>query len=78
MGSERLRQALYMCALSSKRCNPALASFVARLTTAGKPPNVILLAVARELLVFAHAIIRTQKPFELAARLAGQPEPAPR
>ena len=66
MGSERLRWALYMCALSSKRRNPALTGFVARLTAAGKPPKVILLAVARKLLIFAHAIIRTQKPFELA------------
>ncbi len=78
MGSERLRRALYMCALSSKRRNPALAGFVARLTAVGKPPKVILLAVARKLLVFAHAIIRTQTRFELAAGLAGQPEPAPR
>lgn len=78
IGSERLRRALYMCALSSKRRNPALAEFVARLTAAGKPPKVILLVVARKLLVFAHAIIRTQKPFELTTGLVGQPEPAPR
>lgn len=56
-----------MCALSSKGRNPAFAGFVARMTTAGKPPKVILLAVARNLLVFAHAIIRTQKGFALAS-----------
>lgn len=67
MGSERLRRALYMCALSSKRRNPALAAFVERLTVAGKAPKVILLAIARKLLVFAHAIVRTQKPFALVA-----------
>lgn len=67
MGSERLRRAMYMCALISKRRNLALASFVARLTAAGKPPKVVLIAVARKLLVFAHAIIRTQRPFQLAA-----------
>ncbi len=77
MGSERLRRALYMCALSSKRRNPALAGFVVRLAAAGKAPKVILLAVARKLLVFAHAIIRAQKPFKMAAGLAGQPEPSP-
>lgn len=65
MGSERLRRALYMCALSSKRRNPALIGFVERMTAAGKPPKVILLAVARKLLVFAHAIVRTQRPFAL-------------
>lgn len=65
MGSERLRRTLYMCALSSKRRNPALAAFVERMTVAGKAPKVILLAIARKLLVFAHAIIRAQKPFTL-------------
>ena len=52
-----------MCALSAKRTNKALADFVRRMTAAGKPPKVILVAVARKLLVYAHAVIRTQKPF---------------
>jgi transposase len=63
IGTERLRSTLYMCALSAKRTNKALASFVQRMTAAGKPPKVILVAVARKLLVYAHAVIRTQKPF---------------
>lgn len=62
-GSDRLRSTLYMCALSAKRTNKALAGFVHRMTAAGKPPKVILVAVARKLLVYAHAVIRTQKPF---------------
>ena len=72
MGSERLRRALYMCALSSKRSNLALADFVKRMTAAGKPPKVVLLAIARRLLVFAHAIIRTQQPFTLLIPSAGR------
>lgn len=64
MGSERLRSTLYMCALSAKRSNKALAAFVERMTAAGKPPKVILVAVARKLLVYAHAVIRTQKAFD--------------
>jgi transposase len=63
VGSPRLRGTLYMCALSAKRTNKALAAFVGRMTTAGKPPKVILVAVARKLLVYAHAVVRTQKPF---------------
>jgi len=39
IGSEHLRSALYMCALSAKRTNKALAVFVGRLTAAGKPPR---------------------------------------
>ena len=47
----------------SARTNKALLGFVARLKHAGKPPKVILVAVARKLLVYAHAVVRTQKPF---------------
>ena len=63
IGSPRLRSTLYMCALSAKRTNTALAAFVSRMSHAGKPPKVILVAVARKLLVYAHAVIRTQTPF---------------
>lgn len=63
VGSRRLRGALYMCALSAKRTNKAMADFVRRMTAAGKPPKVILVAAARKLLVYAHAVVRTQKPF---------------
>ncbi len=64
IGTERLRSTLYMCALSAKRSNKPLAAFVARMTAAGKPSKVILVAVARKLLVYAHAVIRTQKAFK--------------
>lgn len=61
-GSERPRRAL-----SSKRRNPAFTGFVKRLIAAGKPSKVILLAIARKLLVLAHAIVRTQRLFEFSA-----------
>jgi transposase len=51
IGRERLRSTLSMGALSAKRANKALAGFVQRLTAAGKPNKVILVAVARKLLV---------------------------
>ncbi len=63
VGNERLRSTLYMCALSAARTNKALLGFVGRLKAANKPPKVILVAVARKLLVYAHAVVRTQKPF---------------
>lgn len=64
IGDRRLRGILYMCALSAKRTNKAMADFVRRMTDAGKPPKVILVAVARKLLVYAHAVVRTQRPFQ--------------
>ncbi len=45
----------------------ALAAFVARMTTAGKPPKAISVAVARKLLVYAYAVIRTQQAFGSSA-----------
>jgi transposase len=63
IGSSRLRSALYLAALSAKRHNPKLADFVQRMQAAGKAARVTLIAVARRLLVYAHAVIRTQKPF---------------
>jgi len=68
IGSERLRSALDMCALSAKRTNKARADFVGRLTAAGKPPKVILIAVARKLLVFAHAVILGTGVAQIAVR----------
>jgi transposase len=49
--------------LSAKRTNKASGGFVDRMAAAGKPPKVILVAVARKLLVYAHAVVRTQMPF---------------
>jgi transposase len=63
IGSERLRRTLFMGALSAKRTNKALGGFVDRMAAAGKPPKVILVAVARKLLVYAHAVVPTQTPF---------------
>jgi transposase len=63
IGNAGVRSALFMCALTARRHNPRLAEFVKRMTEAGKPNKVILIALARKLLVMAHAVIRTQTPF---------------
>jgi transposase len=63
IGNAAIRSALYLCALSARRHNPRLKDFVGRMQAAGKPNKVILVAVARKLLVMAHAVIRTQQRF---------------
>ena len=50
--------------LGAKRTNTSLAGLVARMTAAGQPPKVVLVAVARKLLVHAHAVVPTQRPFD--------------
>ena len=64
IGNAALRSALFLCALTARRHNPRLAEFVKRLGDAKKPNKVILTAVARKLLVMAHAVIRSQTPFQ--------------
>lgn len=62
-GRRRVRQALYMAALSIARGSSPLAAFHQRLRDAGKPAKVALIATARKLLVTLNAIARQQKPF---------------
>jgi transposase len=63
-GNARVRQALYMAAVSAVRCNPILRTFYARLKAAGKPTKVALCAVARKLLHWAWALVTKQQRFD--------------
>jgi transposase len=65
-GRAEARCALYTAALSAARHNPALRAFARRLKAAGKAARVCLVAVARELLVIAHAVLRDRRPFDPA------------
>ena len=56
-GRAAARRVLYLCALSARRCNPAMAALYERLTAAGRPHKVALIAVARKLLVLANTLI---------------------
>lgn len=62
-GKADLRHALWMAAVSARRCNPALRTFADRLAAAGKPPKVVLTAVLRKLLHLAHALLRDRRPW---------------
>jgi transposase len=68
-GRAELRRVLYMAALSASRCNPVLSAFHHRLVTAGKPPKLAIVAVARKLLTILGAILRAAKPW------SPQPQP---
>lgn len=59
-GRTRLRQALYMAARSAIRCDAHLRTFRERLLAAGKPKQLVLIAVARKLLVALNAMVRDQ------------------
>lgn len=63
-GRKRVRDALYMAAVTAARHNPRLKPFYARLRAAGKPAKLALIAVARKLLIIANAILRDQTEFK--------------
>jgi transposase len=56
-GRAHVRAALYMAAVSGIRCNPVLKAQYQRLTEAGKPPKVALVACMRKLLTHLNAIL---------------------
>jgi transposase len=62
-GRAVVRTAVYMATHAARKWNPALKAFADRLTAAGKPPKVVLIAVARKLLVIANAVLRDKKPW---------------
>lgn len=63
-GSARLRQALYMAAMSAARHDPLLRPFYQRLLARGKPKPLALVAVARKLLVLMATLLRHQRAYD--------------
>jgi transposase len=62
-GRKRVRDALYMAAVSAARHNPRLKVLYRRLRAAGKPAKVALIALARKLIIIANAVMRDQTEF---------------
>lgn len=57
-GRAALRAVLYMATVTAVRHNPVLHAFHARLTAAGKPPKVVLVACLHKLLTILNAMVR--------------------
>lgn len=63
-GRRRVREALYMAALTAARSKTRFRAIYQHLREAGKPAKIALIAIARKLLVVLNAIVRDQKPFQ--------------
>lgn len=63
-GRALIRATLYMAALSATRCNPAIKAFYTRLTEAGKPKKLALVACMRKLLLILNAILKHRTPWQ--------------
>ena len=69
-GRSGLRCALYMAALTAKRCNPILKEFALRLKKNGKPAKVILTACMRKLLITLNTMLKNNTPWKNTASAA--------
>ena len=66
MGQGRMRQLLYLCSWTAKRCNPACRDLYDRLKASGKPPKVINIAIAHKLVRQAFAVATQNVPYSAA------------
>lgn len=64
-GRRKVREALYIAALTAIRRIPALIALRERMRAAGKAPKTILIAAGRQLLVILNAMIRHNQPIRL-------------
>lgn len=64
LGNSRLRNALYMPAISAKKHNPVLSLFCQRLLDRGKPKMVVVCAAMRKLLQIAFGVLKSGLPFD--------------
>lgn len=63
LGHAALRHALWMPTLTAIRCNPWIRAFYQRLTAAGKPKKLAIMACMRKLLDAVHYVARTRTAF---------------
>jgi transposase len=65
-GRATVRRALYMPTLVAIRRNVVIAGFYQRLTQAGRPPKVALIAAMRKLLTILNAVLRDRRAWQPA------------
>lgn len=62
-GRADVRAVLYMAAVSAIRHNPVIKAFAERLTQAGKPAKVVIVACMRKLLTIMNTMIKNNAPW---------------
>ncbi len=65
-GRAEVRRVAYMAALTAARSNPVLMAFRKRLIANGKPPKVVIIAVARRMLGIIAALLRNRQEWNPA------------
>lgn len=65
-GRPAVRRALFMATIVAIRHNPLIAAFYQRLTGAGRPKKVAIIAAMRKLVTILNAMLRDQRPWQPA------------
>ncbi|WP_395476380.1 IS110 family transposase [Rickettsia endosymbiont of Pantilius tunicatus] len=63
-GRKTVRAALYMAAVTSVRCNPAVKPFYKRLVEKGKAKKLALTAVMRKIVIIVNNIVKNKRPWQ--------------
>jgi transposase len=63
-GRARPRRLVYIAALAAKRIDTGFKAFAERLSSKGKPPKLILVAIMRKLIEAANLILGQQRPWQ--------------
>jgi transposase len=64
-GRRKIRETLYIAALTATRGILSLVALSQRMRAAGRSPKTMLIAAGRQLLVILNAMIRTRQPIRL-------------
>jgi transposase len=63
-GRAKVRRILYLAAVTAARSYGDMKAFYQRLTADGKPPKVVIIAIARKLVVLANTLIGEDRPWQ--------------
>lgn len=70
-GRAQVRDALFMAALTAKRCNPIIRTLYERLTARGKPHKVAMVACMRKMLIILNTMAKNNAPWNPGLKTAG-------
>jgi len=69
-GRPALRSVLYMATLTARTFNPLIRCTAERLTRAGKPFKVVMIACMRKLLTMLNTMVKTRRPWRASGPAA--------
>ncbi|MEA3158407.1 MAG: transposase [Betaproteobacteria bacterium] len=70
-GRAQVREALYMAAITAKRCNPVIRTLYERLTARGKPHKVAMVACMRKMIIILNTMTKNNAPWEPNLKTTG-------